>query len=262
MASQFYIELDENGNKLYHGALTSSETEEADKLLGFLMDELPRKVAELEEQYGNGALYKYHLGEELSKLLEKFSVPQRERMYFWNEITNFAPDKERTKTGKKNLHRNFYEQCFQFYQIDPEIIKKYSWNIWKEFLDRTTGHDDERLIPWMGKQEKGFQIKEWRSFEKALHLYVQKMDTTVLDDEEAEAVFDGIRLMAEKWNEHIKKFAKEHPRSVKIVGTAKGKWEKKFYSECFSRAKKSRVEMNEVLCDEVFHDIMYANMKS
>ena len=131
------IEKDEQGRKLYQGFLSSEETKQADLLLGFLQDEIPRLSKELSETYGDGALYKYYLGKRLGELLDEYAIQEKDRLYFWNEIKNFAPDKERKRAeGKNSKKRSFFEQCYQLSLIDVEIVKKFSWHKWQDLLDR------------------------------------------------------------------------------------------------------------------------------
>ena len=113
------VERDEAGRKIYRGFLSSEETKKADLLLGFLQDEIPNIGLLLKEKYGDGVLYKYYLGQRLGELLDEYNIQEKERLYFWNEIKNFAPDKERKRNdGGDSKTRKFYEQCYQLSKID------------------------------------------------------------------------------------------------------------------------------------------------
>ena len=119
------VEKDENGRKVYRGFLSSEETRQADLLLGYLQDEIPNIANQLNEKYEDGVLYKYFLGKRLGELLDEYNISDKDRVYFWNEIKNFAADKDRRRDdGGEAKTRKFYEQCFQLSQIDQNIVEK------------------------------------------------------------------------------------------------------------------------------------------
>ncbi len=153
------IELDEHGNKIYKGFLSSEQTKKADLLLGFLQDEIPKIGQELSAAYGDSVLYKYYLGKRLGVLLDEYGITEKERVYFWNEIKNFAADKERKRAdGGDSKTRKFYEQCYRLSLIDQSIVEKLSWRQWQDLLDRTTNRQDDRIYDWIGSHDT--KIKE------------------------------------------------------------------------------------------------------
>lgn len=244
------VELDEQGRKIYRGFMSSKETEKADLLLGFLQDEIPTLGKKLSEQYGDSVLYKYYLGKRLGELLEEYEIPERDRLYFWNEIKNFAADKERTRDdGGASKTRKFYEQCYALSLIDLTTVEKLSWRQWQDLLDRVANREDERLFSWIGIHEPKIKENEWRSFEKALNLFLKGKDTSVFDDDELFELYEMILLMGQEWLSGFNEFEKTHPKSAKIK--TKAKWEKKFYTTCFQYRKEKKHNLSSENCKEI-----------
>lgn len=244
------VEMDEQGRKIYRGFLSSKETEKADLLLGFLQDEIPSLGKTLNELYGDTVLYKYYLGKRLGELLEEYKISERDRLYFWNEIKNFASDKERSRVeGKNSKTRKFYEQCYALSSIDLDIVKKLSWRQWQDLLDRVANREDERLYRWIGIHEPKIKENEWRSFEKALNLFLKNKDTSVFEDDELFELYEMILIMAQEWILGFKQFSKTHPKSAKIK--TKAKWEKKFYNTCFQYRKEKKQNIDSAKCKQI-----------
>ncbi len=249
------VELDEQGRKIYRGFLSGKETEEADLLLGYLQDEIPKLGKILSDKYGDSVLYKYFMGKRLGELLEEYKVPEKERLYFWNEIKNFASDKERKRMdGGNSKTRKFYEQCFQLSQIDKETVEKLSWRQWQDLMDRTTNREDKRIYDWIGQHEKKIKENEWRAFEKALNLFLKKKDTSVFEDDELFELYEMILLMGETWCDKMHSFEKEYPKSAKIK--TKSKWETKFYELCYKSRKANKKNLDCEDCEILFDMIM------
>ena len=254
------VELDEEGRKIYRGFLSSEETKKADLLLGYLKDEIPKIGKQLSEQYGDGVLYKYFMGKRLSLLLDEYEIEDRERVYFWNEIKNFAADKVRKRDdGENSKTRKFYEQCYQLSMLDQSIVEKLSWRQWQDLLDRKSNREDDRIFLWIGIHEPKIKEKEWRPFEKALHAFLKNKDTSVFEDEELFEIYEMILLMAQQWINEFEKFRKDFPHSAKIK--TKAKWESKYYDTCLKCRKANRKNLTKEDCIIVFETLMKAGMK-
>lgn len=249
------IELDENGKKVYRGFLSSEETRNADLLLGLLQDEIPKIGQKLSILYGNGVLYKYYMGKRLSELLDEYRISEKERVYFWDEIKNFASDKERKREdGGEAKTRKFYEQCYRLSQIDLQTVKKLSWRQWQDLLDRTQNRVDDRIFIWIGIHEPKIKEAEWRAFEKALNIFLKKKDSSVFSDQELFDLYEMILMMGQCWIEEFNNFAKSHPKSMKIK--TKGKWENKYYTQCFIHRKVNKSPLKEDDCKIIFCELM------
>lgn len=249
------VELDDQGRKIYRGFLSNEQTKQADLLLGYLKDEIPNMGKTLSESYGDGVLYKYFLGKRLGELLVEYEVSEKERLYFWNEIKNFAEDKERKRDdGGDSKTRKFYEQCFQLSRLDQKIVEKLSWRQWQDLLDRTANREDERLFDWIGVHEPKIKETEWRTFEKALNLFLKNKDTSVFSEQELFDIYEMILLMGQAWISKFSSFEKEHPKSAKIK--TKSKWEKKFYELCFKARKANKKLLTDEACSVLFDSLM------
>lgn len=249
------VELDENGKKIYRGFLSSAETRNADLLLGFLQDEIPNIGKQLSTQYGDGVLYKYFLGRRLGELLEQYNIQDKERVYFWNEIKNFASDKERKRAdGGDAKTRKFYEQCYQLSLLEQTTVEKLSWRQWQDLLDRTTNREDDRIFSWIGIHEPKIKESEWRGFEKALNLFLKNKDTSVFEDDELFQIYEMLLTMVQVWLLKFAAFEKEHPNSAKIK--SKSKWEGKYYEVCMKCRKADKRDLTEDDCMIVFTSLM------
>lgn len=254
------VEKDENGRKIYRGFLSSEETKQADLLLGYLQDEIPRLAQGLKEEYGDSALYKFFLGKRLGELLDEYEISEKDRGYFWNEIKNFAPDKERKRNeGGDAKTRKFYEQCFLLAQIDQSIVEKMSWKQWQDLLDRKANREDERIFSWIGIHEPKIKPGEWAAFEKGLNLFLKGKDTSVFDDDELYEIYEMIFSMGQEWLRLFSEFEKNYPKSAKIK--TKAKWEKKFYELCFKCRKANKSNITAEDCAVIFDTIMIPNIK-
>lgn len=249
------VELDEMGRKIYRGFLSSSETQKADLLLGFLQDEIPSIGVTLKATYGDSVLYKYFMGKRLEELLNEYDVSEKERVYFWNEIKNFATDKERKRNdGGNSKTRKFYEQCFQLAQLDQGTVEKLSWRQWQDLFDRTTNREDRRIFKWIGIHEPKIKEKEWRAFEKALNLFLKNKDTSVFEDDELFEIYEMILIMVQTWIDKIQEFEDTFPKSAK--NKSKSKWESKFYELCFKSRKANKRNMIKNDCNTLFDILM------
>lgn len=253
-----FVEKDDQGRKVYRGFLSSSETKEADALLEYLQNEIPNIGAQLSKEYGDTVLYKYYMGKKLSELLEQFGVPEKERLYFWDEIKNFAADKERKRQdGSKSKTRKFYEQCYQLSKIEKETVEKMSWRQWQDLLDRTANREDERIFKWIGIHEPKIKEKEWRSFEKALNLFLKKKDTSIFEDDELFSIYEMLLCMVNVWNEEFQVFSVTNSKSAKIKN--KSKWENKFYEFCLKTKKANKKNLTAEECKIIFNTLMLPN---
>lgn len=249
------VELDENGRKIYRGFMSSNETQNADLLLGYLQDEIPTIGKELSEKYGDGVLYKYYLGERLGALLEEYKISEKERVYFWNEIKNFAADKERKREdGGEAKTRKFYEQCFQLSLIDIDVVQKLSWRQWQDLLDRRVNREDERIFEWIGIHNPKIKENEWRAFEKGLNLFLKGKDTSVFESDELFDIYEMILMMGQQWIILFDSFIKENPKSAKIK--TKSKWESKFYELCLKCRRANKKNIGEDDCAVIFSTLM------
>ena len=248
------VSLDKEGRLVYDGLLSSQEKASIDDILNALREEIPQIEDELQEEHGQGVWYKYYLGLFLGTLLDKYNITIAEQRAFWDEIKTFATKEERKRDeGVNSVHRSFYQQCYILSQQDPEVVEKLSWRQWQDILDRVSNRKDKRIFEWIRNQEK-IREDDWREFEKGLHLFLKKKDTSVFTDEELFSIYDALYQMAVYWRVAFSKFSKDNPKSAKIK--SKGRRSKKYQSECLRLRKELRHELNEEIFDIAFESSM------
>lgn len=250
------VSLDKNGHLIYEGMLSSKEIATIDEILEALKKEIPQVENDLLVEYNKSVLYKYYLGKFLAGLLDKYKISFIERRKFWDEIKLFATKENRVRNeGANSVTRSFYEQCYVISQYDIETVEKLSWRQWQDLLDRVGNREDERIFAWIKNSTEKIREDDWREFEKALHLYLKKKDTSVFSDYELFSIYDSIMLMCQTWREKLKEYSELYPKSMKI--RHKGVWAKKYYSRCFELKKEQRLKtITKDLCNSTFSIIM------
>ncbi len=245
----------ENGNIVYDGLLSSKEKATIDDILNALRDEIPEIEDVLKKKYGKSVLYKYYLGKFLGDLLLKYNISIVERKQFWDEIKTLVTEEERIrKEGVKSETRSFYGQCYRLSLYDKEIVEKLSWRQWQDILDRVRNREDERIFEWIRNTDGKIREDDWREFEKALHLYLKKKDTSVFDDDELFAIYDSIMEMCKYWRINFLDFKKEFPQSAKIK--SKARRSKKYQSECYRIKRETRKALNEEIFSLAFNNAL------
>ena len=171
------ISIDAEGHLIYDGILSSKEKATVDEILNTLKVEIPSVEKKLSNTYGKGVLYKYYLGKFVGILLEKYDISFCERRRFWDEIKLLASQEKRSRNeGKNAATRSFYQQCFELSKLDIETVEKLSWRQWQDLLDRVDNRSDERIYLWIKNYPLKITEIEWRSFEKALHMFLKNKD--------------------------------------------------------------------------------------
>lgn len=251
------VEVDEQGQIIYDGLLSSQEKADVDEILTALKEEIPKIESELSEKYGRGVMYKYYLGKVLSTLLDKYEITVYEQRRFWDEIKNLATNEDRKRNeGTNSVHRSFYQQCYVLSQQEIDVVNKLTWRQWQDLLDRVGNREDSRIFVWIKNYNGKIREDDWREFEKALHMYLKDKDTSVFEDEELFEIYDSIMQMCQVWRENFKTFADSNPKSLKIK--SKSKWSKKYYSLCFAKKKELRSKIiTKEICYESFNELFY-----
>lgn len=249
------ITIDKDGNLIYEGMLSSKQKATVDEILATLQTEIPDIEKNLSDKYGKGVLYKYNLGIFLGMLLDKYDISFVERRKFWDEIKYLASEEKRTRDeGKNSATRSFYQQCYELSKLNIETVEKLSWRQWQDLFDRVDNRSDERIFIWIEKYPIKITELEWRSFEKALHLFLKSKDTSVFNNEELFEIYDSIMLMCKEWHKLFNSFALDNPKSQKIKN--KSNWESKFYFTCYSIRKEKHSNIITVdICRESFEHL-------
>lgn len=250
------VSIDKEGHLVYEGLLSSKEKATIDEILDALKKEIPQIESDLNDRYGKSVLYKYNLGKFLAEQLEKYNISIAERRKFWDEIKTFATNEKRVRNEGANAEtRSFYGQCYNLAQLDENTVVKLSWRQWQDIFDRVGNREDKRIFQWIRRLSEKIREDDWREFEKGLHLYLKKKDTSVFSDDELFEIYDSILSMGKFWRTAFAKFSKEHPTSAKIK--TKACRSKKYQAECFDLSRKLHHPLNE----EIFTSAFEAAMK-
>ena len=190
-----------------------------------------------------------------NELLTKYDISFAERRKFWDEIKNFATKENRKRNEGTNAEtRSFYGQCYRLSQYDQDIVEKLSWRQWQDILDRVGNREDERIFEWIRHKSEKIREDDWREFEKGLHLYLKKKDTSVFTDKELFEIYESILEMAKYWRISFGQFSKDFPNSAKI--RSKARRSKKYQAECFRIKKELRKEFDEEIFSQAFENAM------
>lgn len=228
------IDSNKKGIKIYDGLLSKEERVHADKILNELKTIIPNLEKKLEGQYSSkNNMYRYFLGKNLSDLIDKYEITDRERVYFWNEI-KFLASTSQNKIVDRSKYRNDYEYCYLLSHFDINTVNQLSWRQWSSLLDRKKIICDDRIIVWISNID--FKIKEnhWRDFLKALNLFVKNKDTIVFDNQEIFYIFNYIYKIISLWYSFFEKYFNN---DLNNMTTARGstqtlsKYKKKYYKE-------------------------------
>lgn len=249
------VTLDSEGRLVYDGLLSSQEKATIDEILNTLKVEIPQIENDLKVTYGKSVLYKYYLGHFLGELLEKYDISISEQRRFWDEIKDFATEENRLRNeGTKAITRSFYQQCFVLSQYDIDIVKKLSWRQWQDLLDRVSNREDQRIFEWIRNKKDKIREKEWREFEKGLHLFLKSKDTSVFTDEELFQIYDSIYAMGAYWLKALAQFSKDFPKSAKIK--TKARRSKKYQEACLKLKREQKAPLDEKIFSQGFEQAM------
>lgn len=249
------VSIDKDGHLAYEGLLSSKEKATIDEILDALKKEIPQIESDLNDKYGKSVLYKYYLGKFLAEQLKKYNISIAERRKFWDEIKTFATNEKRVRNEGANAEtRSFYGQCYNLAQLDENTVVQLSWRQWQDIFDRVGNREDKRIFQWIGRLSEKIREDDWREFEKGLHLYLKKKDTSVFSDDELFEIYDSILSMGKFWRESFAKFSKEHPTSAKIK--TKARRSKKYQSECFRLQRELHASLDESLFSQAFEIAM------
>lgn len=250
------VSIDDKGNLIYEGFLSSKEVATINEIVETLKKELPEIQLQLEQKYGSSASYKYYLGEFLGKLLDKYDIQFNERRKFWDELKLIIDKNAPKRADGKNARRSYYEQCYTLSTYPKAAVDKLSWRHWQDWLDRTIAYGDKRFFEWLIQYPEKIKQIEWREFLKALNEFLKKKETSVFSDEELFKIYDSLMEMCQFWIVAFKQYRKEHPNTAK----SNQSWSKKFYKKCFEKRKeKKEFVVTKDICNNVFNNIMFVN---
>lgn len=197
----------ENGTLMYSSTVIPPPEEDMDRAKE-LGQHLSVKIPEIEKNLksefrrargrkhrpGDARMWRT-LGEELGRICKTYSVENaRERQWLWEAIQNlyasdFIKKKERGKT------RNHFEYCYQLAQFPSEFSDQINWSEWVYFFDSRAVREDQRTVVWLKRKVEASSAvdrREFRRFIERLNKRIQKLDTSVLTDDELFEIYDSV----------------------------------------------------------------------
>ncbi|MCH4242455.1 MAG: hypothetical protein LKF81_11230 [Prevotella sp.] len=226
----FYVRKNQNGEIQYHGFQTEKQQQQADEFLKMIEKQFPEKTKEYAEAYSDGSsMYYYKMGSWLRKLVNEFGILNRDYSYLFNEIIEFAPDKERLR--KTNDNRNPYFQAFNFSELKEAAVNKLTWHDWQSLLERPDVIGEKRIFKWIEEYDiKEAKGKNWRSLLKMMHAYLLKIDTSLFSDQEMFNTFNSFVDCIQVWNKEFKIFKRSNLKSAKVKDKkSESKWQQKYF---------------------------------
>lgn len=202
----------ENGTLMYSSTVIPPPQEDMDraKQLGqHLSIRIPEIEKSLKSEFrrargrqhrpGDARMWRT-LGEELDTICKIYSVENaRERQWLWEAIQNlyasdFIKKKERGRT------RNHFEYCYQLAQFPAEFSDQINWSEWVYFFDSRAVREEQRTVAWLKRKvETNTTVdrREFRRFIEKLNKRIQRLDTSVLTDDELFGIYDSV------WNQAV-----------------------------------------------------------
>ena len=198
---------DEAGNLVIHSMvfpLTERQIEQAKKFDKYLSVRIPEIERELKaearragrKKQGQGDVLTWHLlGSKLRDICVEYSInTARERHWLWESLQNlhasdFIKKKERGKT------RNHFEYCCELARFPIYFASRIKWSEWAYFFDSRTVREDRRVTDWLYKKAEGDNSlgrQQFRRSVQKLNKKIEKLDTSVLTEEELFAICDSV----------------------------------------------------------------------
>ena len=183
-----------DNSKRFIGLLTNAEIEHAEELLKELEINIPSIETTLQNKHGNGLDYKYYLGEYLAKYIDQESIKDRERLYFWREIEEFASLNNNPKSESNQRH--FYEYCYIIFSFGYKIAHSLTYRQWNDILARKRIRQDVRIFNWFEIKNEEKANLYWRNFLPTLNEFLSKKDTSVFSIDELYQIYESILIIA------------------------------------------------------------------
>lgn len=189
--------------------LTPELEERAYKLDSYLNSKIPAIEKELIEaglldetmlkpgsSKSRGDVLLWHaLGCKLSAVCDEQGITSvRERRWLWEAIEKIHAT-ERIKRAGRTRTRQHFEYCYRISKFPIELAKQLNWGEWVYFFDSNTVREEQRVDKWlMALVERGEKIDRstFRTFTQRLNKRLQKLDTSVLSNEELFAIYDDV----------------------------------------------------------------------
>lgn len=253
--SNKYVRKGKNKEKIYRGLLSAEERREADRLLEIVTDKIPEFEKELTDKYKDKVQQRFRLGEKLSSFIDRENIPEREKMYFWEELEDFA-SREDTPLGR-GKNRNFYRYCYLLYSYGYDIATILNWREWSDILDRNKVREDERLFKWVIKKKQNGENLYWRDFLMCLNMYMKNKETFVFSDSEIKNVFEQILQIASSYNLYVKKHAGDLKQSsTQKTNRLKRKLKKRYFERSIDKVSENVSQLEQQELESAFNTLI------
>jgi len=239
--------------------MSDEEMEHADVLLEKLINEIPQVESSLQRKYNNSLDYKYYLGKHLHDYITSEGIKERERLYFWREIEDFASTND--NPNSESDQRHFYEYCYTIYTFGYDIAHALTYREWNDILARKKIRQDERIFKWFLDKKTNHESLNWRSLLPTLNSYLTKTDTSVFSDQELFAMYDKLHLIAYCFDNFVKEYGGKNKSNLTPARRKHfSKYKKKYISEALQSLRENRLD--EKYLEKIFSKIFLTNMKS
>jgi len=229
-----------DNTKTYIGLLSDDEIEKADLLLSELVEKIPKIEEELKKKYGMTLDYKYYLGEHLAKYIQEKRIKERERLYFWREIEEFASKNH--NPNSESDQRHFYEYCYLIYSVGYNLAHALTYRQWNDILARKRIRSDTRIFQWFHYKQQNNEKLYWRDFLPVLNGYLLNKDTTVFSDDEIYDVYNKLNYIAKMFFQLTKRYAgKNKDNLTKARRTNFSKYKKIFIDKALILLRENNV---------------------
>ena len=229
----------ENGK--YKGIVTYSEKKYTEEELLKMRKEFLQIENELKKKSGNkfDSERSYELGIVLANKLKEYDIIESTRYYFWS-LLRYGVNTTDDRKIFQPKQREPYEHMYLLSKLPKELALKYSMSKWDHLFDVTTARKDERLYTWlMNVTNKSFINSNdvFQNFCKGLKDNIEKIDTSLLSDEELFDIYNDTMLKAI----YIVKHMKNNDRKLN------SKERTKFFKEAINIKATEEKELEKVL---------------
>lgn len=241
------------GSKVYLGAMTPQEIQEADDFLESLQKDVKRFETSLCAKYSPASLeYKYYIGEFLFNQIQLKGISSFERLYVFEEIKHWVQTDIETNKDRGNK-RLFYDYCYRLYCFGFDIVFSFNWRQWSELLDRSVTTKDIRVLDWLKENVREMKEDDFRMFLMVLNEYLKNRDTSVFSDEELFKKYDLLFEVVVQWNILLKKYFKGKTDNFsKARKNNVTKYKKKYVAQSIAESKFKTIHQAPFICESVF----------
>ena len=229
----------ENGK--YKGIVTYSEKKYTEEELLKMREEFLEIEKELKKKSKNkfDSERSYELGIILANKLKEYDIIESNRYYFWS-LLRFGVNTTDDRKIFQPKQREPYEHMYLLSRLPKELALKYSMSKWDHLFDITTARKDDRIYTWlMNDTNKNFINSNdvFQNFCKGIKDNIERIDTSLLSDEELFEIYDDTMLKSI----YIVKYMKDNNKKFNSQERTK------FFKESINIKASDEKELAEIL---------------